>query len=446
MAYVENIETNLINTWLLICFLFACTGRPTALEKCNWRESETERIFCHYWSDIFTRWLDTQCQLQERCHQILSGSSQPLARSILNSVRPRLTQFPVLRTDLAAISRLIEPLFFSSSRFTSTRTSKIPDVFTSGFRTVASPLPAYFSSTITPQPIQSKSINRLHHFHQSNRRYNRSFSIRFCCSKSLWKYAITTSDNNTELKVWCCSTWECLQTITFKSPNVDAELFFQAEIDHRSSYLVMSDIKSRALYVLQIEKPNVQNSNTSTSSSAIASEMSLELDKKDNRNAPSAFIKSISEFPLSSPILSFGIVDAEVRRYKCNYNDNYLLDDMEEYDEETNSLVCVVIRMYLVQPKSVQECRVLYQPTVSIYTDVASTLSGSYKDATCDLTNENVLDNYNNGNSKPASENTIKVANITSPKSIKSETIQPSNSISLMTPDSFNSPGNIRFE
>lgn len=254
--------------------------------------------------------------------------------------------------------------------------------------------------------------------------------------------------------MWCCSTWECLQTVNFQSPNVDAELFFQAEIDHKSSYLVLSDIKNRGLYVLQIEKPNVQSSNTSVAS-AITSELSLELDKKENRKSPSAFIKSITEFPLSSPILSFGIVDAEVRRYKCNYNDNYLLDDMEEYDEECNSLYCVVIRMYLVQPKSVQECRVLYQPTVPLYADVGSTLSGSYKDTTVDLATDNVLDNFNNGNSK-STENVMKVASLTSPKSNKSDTVQQSNSglqqtnsglqqtnsgLNLMTPDSFNSPG-----
>lgn len=262
----------------------------------------------------------------------------------------------------------------------------------------------------------------------------------FPYSKSLWKYAITTSDNNTELKVWCCSTWECLQTVNFQSPNPDTELFFQAEIDHKSSYLVLSDIRSRSLYVLQIEKPNVQSSNTSIAST-ITNELSVEIEKKENRMSPSAFVKSISEFPLSSPILSFGIVDAEVRRYKCNYNDNYLLDDMEEYDEESNSLYCVVIRMYLVQPKSVQECRVLYQPSVPIYADVGSTLSGSYKDTTVDITSDVVLDNFNNGNSKPGTETTTKVANLTSPKSNKSETVQSTTRISLMTPDSFNSPG-----
>lgn len=205
----------------------------------------------------------------------------------------------------------------------------------------------------------------------------------------------------------------------------------------------MSDIKNRGLYVLQIEKPNTQSCNAS--GSAITGDLSLDLDKKENRK-PCAFIKSVSEFPLSSPILSFGIVDAEVRRYKCNYNDNYLLDDMEEYDEENNSLYCVVIRMYLVQPKSVQECRVLYQPSVPLYTDVLSTISGSYKDSSIELPTENVLDNFNNVNSKPATENVMKVASLTSPKSNKSENnIQPTNCMNLLTPDSFNSPGKLIF-
>ncbi|KAJ6649871.1 Enhancer of mRNA-decapping protein 4 like [Pseudolycoriella hygida] len=255
--------------------------------------------------------------------------------------------------------------------------------------------------------------------------------------KSLWKYAITTSDNNTELKVWCCSMWECLQTVNFKSANVGTELILQAEIDHKSSYLMMSDMKNRALYVLQIEKPQVESANSS------AAELSLEVPNR--KNHPVAFIKSISEFPLSSPILSFALVDAAIRRYKCNYNDNYLLDDMEEYDEDTNSLICVLIRLYLVQPKSVQECRVFYQPTVSVNAEIASTMSGSYKETTLDLTNDNVLDNFNDLNMKTATENAVNAAttSATSPKSNQSENMQSNNRISLMTPNSFNSPAKI---
>lgn len=254
--------------------------------------------------------------------------------------------------------------------------------------------------------------------------------------------------------MWCCSTWECLQTINFKSPNTDSELNFKAEIDHKSSYLVLSDIKNRGLYVLQIQKPIVRNSNTTVSN--CSTDSSSEVEKKnENQKFPCAYVKSVSEFPLSSPILSFGIVDAAVRRYKCNYSENYLLDDMEEFDEETNSLYCVVIRMYLVQPKSVQECRVLYQPSVSLESDVRSSLSGSYKHSSIDQSMDNTLNSLNNANdrlenSKSVLDNVVSVVNVISPKSNKSENhiqTQPksTNPINLMTPDSFNSTGELIF-
>lgn len=205
----------------------------------------------------------------------------------------------------------------------------------------------------------------------------------------------------------------------------------------------MSDIKNRGLYVLQIEKPLTQSSDTSIGS-ANSNELNLEVDKKENQNPPSAFIKSVSEFPLSSPILSFGIIDAAVRRYKCNYNDNYLLDEMDEYDEECNSLYCVVIRMYLVGPKSLQECRVLYQPSVPLSADVQSTLSGSDKDSSNEVVAENVLDNFNDANSKPESEKALKIVSLSSPKSTKSESNNHvATPINLMTPNSFSSPGKL---
>lgn len=88
------------------------------------------------------------------------------------------------------------------------------------------------------------------------------------------------------------------------------------------------------------------------------------------------YIKSISEFPLSSGILSFSIVDAAVRRYKCA-NDNYMCEELDDYDEETSSIYCVVVHMYIVQSKSMQECHILYQPTVEDNVEVKSTMSSS---------------------------------------------------------------------
>lgn len=72
---------------------------------------------------------------------------------------------------------------------------------------------------------------------------------------SLWKYAVTLANNNTEIKISKCDTWEILQTIQFKS-TTGQPLNFKAEIDRTSSYLILSDMTNRQLYVLQILKEN----------------------------------------------------------------------------------------------------------------------------------------------------------------------------------------------
>lgn len=200
--------------------------------------------------------------------------------------------------------------------------------------------------------------------------------------KSLWRHAITTSDNNTEIKVWSCSTWECTQTIHFQSSlSSSSPLNLLVEIDRTSSYLILSDMKNRGLYVLQIQKNagtakataigkrlnSVKNDDVDAAAAAAANGNG---DVVANETKSLAYIKSISEFPMSSSILSFGIVDAAVRKYKCAYNDTFLIDELDDYDEENHLLYCVVIHMFLVQPKSVQECHILYQPSVSDSTDV----------------------------------------------------------------------------
>lgn len=52
--------------------------------------------------------------------------------------------------------------------------------------------------------------------------------------QTLWKHAITCAENNTEIKVWCCETWECTQTIKF-IPSIEQPLCFMAEIDPTSN-------------------------------------------------------------------------------------------------------------------------------------------------------------------------------------------------------------------
>lgn len=202
--------------------------------------------------------------------------------------------------------------------------------------------------------------------------------------------------------MWSCETWECTQTIKF-SPSIDQPLSFLAEIDSTSSYLILADMATRELYVLQIRKEafrsagcepsSITNGKSSNDNSLNGSKTgdgkepnatmaSMVSSTTSNTNAVAitkAFVSSVAEFPLPSPILSFGILNVAVRKFKTS--DAYLIEALDDYDEEENSslysVVSVVIRMYLVQPKSVQECMLFYQPSVALGTEVLSTLSSN---------------------------------------------------------------------
>ncbi|XP_055918837.1 enhancer of mRNA-decapping protein 4 homolog isoform X4 [Eupeodes corollae] len=222
-------------------------------------------------------------------------------------------------------------------------------------------------------------------------------------SDSYWKYALTGADDNTEFKIWDCGSWECLQTINIKTSE-DKKLKFIAEIDRTSSYLVISNLDTRVMYVLQIitapdGTPSLDMNATTTGGGVVGSANNSIIVTNNDQVKKKTFgvcVKSVSEFPLSSPILSFSIVDAAVRRYKCA-NDNYLVDEMDDYDEETNSIYCVVVRMFIVQPKSVQECHILYQPTVDENTDVKSSISNDstkeFIENSSEKSNDKDLDN-----------------------------------------------------
>lgn len=284
------------------------------------------------------------------------------------------------------------------------------------------------------------------------------------CRTSLWKYAITASDNNTEFKVWCCSSWECLQTIRYEAADGES-MFFKTEIDPTSSYLVLTDARNRNLYVMQIMQAEEGSKTDHEQNSS-------------NGTKPLAFIKSITEFPVSSPILSFGIVNARVRKYKCAYNDVYLLDELDDYDDDHLNRYCVVIDLFLVQPKSVQECHVLYQPSLDLEADVGSSMSAlsgcgkfdndeelandlatmltiksSHDDsAASSMSNSSkpgvqmraLLDSSGTSSNDGASSAPKKSELTKGEKSSSQQSInKPSSALNLLTPDSFHSSGKL---
>lgn len=247
-------------------------------------------------------------------------------------------------------------------------------------------------------------------------------------------------------------------------------MFFKTEIDPTSSYLVLTDAKDRNLYVMQIVQADDEMKNGDSEGAVVSS--------TNGATKPMAFIKSITEFPVSSSILSFGIVDATVRKYKCAYNDVYLLEELDDYDDDSVCRYCVVIHLFLVQPKSVQECHVLYQPTLSINAEVGSSVSALSEGASNDRDDEEeeltkdltAMLNLKSGNDDSSSSSlssasksgiqiralldssgtegtgnlTKKAEPIVGDKSGSQQSIgKPTSTLNLLTPDSFHSSGKI---
>lgn len=234
----------------------------------------------------------------------------------------------------------------------------------------------------------------------------------------LWKYVVTLANNNTEIKISSCDTWKTLQTVQFNSP-IGQQLSLKAEIDRTSSYLTLSDKANRQLYVLQIIKENalnIQNGADDTNGS-----------DGNVGGISRVFIKSIAEFHLASTILSFAISNASIRRYKCALSENYLIDELEDFDEENNSLYCVVLKLFAILPESVQECQILYQTAIN--QNISDTEAMCDDDSSLmDADKSSQLLNV----SIDSKSNELTTSLITPP--------QKTSQINLLTPDSFSSP------
>ena len=101
---------------------------------------------------------------------------------------------------------------------------------------------------------------------------------------------MTGCANNSELKVWSCESWSCLQTVRLGGPNQDAEpARLQAALDPAASFLVLSDIDRKLVFVLNLAQG-------------------------DSR----AEVVSVAEFLTPSPFLSLTVAAAGLRTVKQN--------------------------------------------------------------------------------------------------------------------------------
>lgn len=191
-----------------------------------------------------------------------------------------------------------------------------------------------------------------------------------------WKYAVTGTDDNCELKLWTCETWKCLQTVRFCSKSSKRHCKLKASVDLSAGYIFVSDMFRKILFVLELEKDN-------------------------NETVP--FVRTATEFKLPCPVLSFAIVEAGPQCIKGN--PIYGVEDLTNGEDDENQ-PSVMVRMYLVQPKSLQECNIVFNTS----SPVTQTTSICYE--------KNGLDEVQN----------VVEPSITQP------------SLNLMTPDAFHSP------
>ncbi|KAI8504482.1 enhancer of mRNA decapping 4 [Branchiostoma belcheri] len=158
-----------------------------------------------------------------------------------------------------------------------------------------------------------------------------------------WRFLITGADYNRELKVWCTVSWTCLQTLRFGSSpspglaSAEDEPCLKACMDLSASYLVLSDITRKVLYVLQVYQ---------------------------NADDGKAGIVSLAEYLLTQPLLSFAIADASLRKFKSVNAEVEVEEDMTggEGDHSASSDTGVLLKLFCVHTKSLQELQVRFKP------------------------------------------------------------------------------------
>ncbi|XP_034237010.1 enhancer of mRNA-decapping protein 4 isoform X4 [Thrips palmi] len=287
------------------------------------------------------------------------------------------------------------------------------------------------------QPHDGKPLSSLF-FLDNHRSHSAAADTQF------WKYVVTGSDNNSELKIWSCETWSCLQTICFasnRSSPLPGTISLKAGIDLSGDFIMLSDINNRVLYVLQLEK-----------------DVQTDL----------ARVCAVSEFLLPNPILSFGIVDAGIRSVKSHHdvtsnletalmdNNDEDNDDAGEEDDEEKSLK-VVVRMYVVHPKSLRGCIISFDPpeeakkTMSIFSEdtlgkespggFSPQLFKAFAEGLSDVSEnckEKIISNQSSVTSTLALAVTDSTNNVTPLPELR-QSSEPKCLSNLMTPDDFSS-------
>ncbi|XP_043937990.1 enhancer of mRNA-decapping protein 4 [Protopterus annectens] len=242
-----------------------------------------------------------------------------------------------------------------------------------------------------------------------------------------WRFLVTGADQNQELKMWCTVSWTCLQTVRFLPDpfTSSSDQFTQSvlpslkvSLDLSASYLILSDVQRKVLYVMEVLQ---------------------------NQDQGRAYFSSISEFLLTHPVLSFGIQDVS----RCRLRHTEVLSAEEETENSnTEGVQCAVestsgvqIKLFCVHTKALQDVQIRFQPHFNVNTSASASSASPHEhfvltDNLADVSLEGV--GSDKGSTRGSQHDLRRIADLSLPAdflSISSET-KPK----LMTPDAFMTP------
>ncbi|XP_023942975.2 enhancer of mRNA-decapping protein 4 [Bicyclus anynana] len=276
------------------------------------------------------------------------------------------------------------------------------------------------------QPHGGKPLNSLF-FLDDHKDYLTDSNVQF------WKFAVTGAENNTSIKIWSCKSWACLQSITFSPPPGCESLGISAVLDVSANFLLLTDYNAKNLYVLRMAR-----------------------DSDDT----TAYCKSISQFQLPFPVLSFAIANAEEKIAKCEssctdpFHTNGSggeADSPVDYDDlhhddggdgRVRGASRVRIELYIVQPKSLQHAELEYEPTTpgaQLHDPERVALEDGEEDACGDALPSSIIQQQTQQLKNLLMRSQTQPGSLMGPRPESPTSLPPP--LNLMTPDAFSSPG-----
>lgn len=194
--------------------------------------------------------------------------------------------------------------------------------------------------------------------------------------EACWRFLVSFSKDNSVMKVWSTETWTCLQVISFHGPAPSDSIRIIPYVDRHAKFIYLSDCHNKVFYVLEIFSDTTR---------------------------PIAYVYKFAAFLVISPILSVHVNSCDVVPKPSHTGSGLMLGDDDEddvdhdYSDLRDSYRVIThlnrIRLYILQPKSLQNC-VLVFPALPVEPDLSRmVLVDSSSDADIDITSPTPLQN-----------------------------------------------------